>query len=83
MDRALDLKPKVTPRGPAAYSCNTVTANQIEAFQTADQRAEMMSQPIRFFHVFLWIVGSNPTHCRHETTISHSFVLFIKQNCKI
>ncbi len=34
--------------GPAVYSCNTVTANRIEAFQTADQRAEMMSQPIRF-----------------------------------
>jgi len=63
------------PRGPVAYSCNTVTANQIEAFQTADQRAEMMSQPIRFFHVFIWIVGSNPAQA--------GLKLFIKQNCKI
>ncbi len=54
---------------------NSVTANQIEAFQTADQRAEMMSQPIRFFHVFIWIVGSNPAQA--------GLKLFIKQNCKI
>ncbi len=63
------------PRGPAVDSWNSVTANQIEAFQTADQRAEMMSQPIRFVHVFLWIVGSNPAHA--------GLKLFIKQNCTL
>ncbi len=47
-------------RGPAVDSWNSVTANQIEAFQTADQTAEMMSQPIRFFHVFLWIGSGCP-----------------------
>ncbi len=35
----------------------------------------MMSQPIRFFHVFLWIVGSNPAHT--------GLKLFIKLNCTI
>ncbi len=53
--------------GPAAYSCNTVTANQIEAFQTADQRAEMMSQPIRFFSCISLDPGFESSSRRTET----------------
>ncbi len=68
-------------RGGQPRSCNTVTANQIEAFQTADQRAEMMSQPIQFFHVFIWIGGSNPAHAGLKP-LFHLALFFIKQNCK-